>query len=182
MPSSVLLINSSYHKNTKERYRVTHNHCPIYLYKSKWLMGQGILGHPVCLLCAKICWWELFSLNLMSIIWEDMPRRTRCCICEGRRRMWLRDLNSFFFGKFLGAKRPAPLSLIRLSVSQSVWYYGKLFMDEIVQQRWGRRKNSGTFGWCPPQSSPPLPLPSCGQTTTFLWKHFFCLESPDTEK
>ena len=42
----------------------------------------------------------------------------------------------------------------------------------------GGVKKSGTFGWCPPQSG----LPSCGQSTTFLWNFFFFLESPDAEK
>ena len=42
--------------------------------------------------------------------------------------------------------------------------------------RGGVKKNSGTFGWCPP------PPPVVVKVPLFLWEIFFCLESPDTEK
>ena len=58
---------------------MTHNPCPICSYKSRQCDWTRIMGHPVCLLCAKI-----YSWHLMSIICEDMPMRNKAAFVGDR--------------------------------------------------------------------------------------------------
>ena len=42
--------------------------------------------------------------------------------------------------------------------------------EELREALGAASKKSCTFGWCPQQSGLPPSLPSCGQSTTFLWE------------
>ena len=45
---------------------------------------------------------------------------------------------------------------------------------------WHQKKKEWTFGWCPPQSGdpPPLPPPVVVKVPLFLWENFFMIGIP----